>query len=110
LDRLPLLERLERDLRNRTTARRPQSKPGRAAGATVALGRAGTVPHMAFHWRFTPSDATPSDPPAPSSFPSQSDAESWLGESWRELSAAGVDSVTLVDGQDTLYQMPLAAE
>jgi hypothetical protein len=65
---------------------------------------------MAFHWRFTPSDTTPSDPPPPSSFPRQSDAESWLGESWRELSAAGVDSVTLVDGQDTLYEMPLAAE
>jgi hypothetical protein len=65
---------------------------------------------MAFHWRFTPPDAAPNDPPAPSSFPSQSDAESWLGESWRELSTAGVASVTLIDGQDPLYEMPLAAE
>ena len=65
---------------------------------------------MAYHWRFTPADAVPTDPPPPSSFPSQSDAESWLGESWRELSAAGVETVTLVEGQSTLYEMPLAAE
>lgn len=28
-------------------------------------------------------------------FPSQGDAESWLGEQWRELAEAGVDAVTL---------------
>ena len=28
-------------------------------------------------------------------FPSQSDAESWLGEHWRELAGAGVEAVTL---------------
>lgn len=28
-------------------------------------------------------------------FPSQSDAETWLGEQWRELTEAGVDAVTL---------------
>jgi len=28
-------------------------------------------------------------------FPSQSDAESWLGEQWHELAEAGVDGVTL---------------
>jgi hypothetical protein len=65
---------------------------------------------MVFHWRFTPPDTAPGDPPAPSSFASQSDAESWLGESWRELAATGVQSVTLVDGQSILYDMPLAAE
>ena len=30
-----------------------------------------------------------------SGFPSQSDAESWLGEQWRDLADAGVESVTL---------------
>lgn len=65
---------------------------------------------MAYHWRFTPPDAAPTDPAAPSSFSSQSDAESWVGETWRELSAAGVQSVTLVDGQSTVYEMSLAAE
>jgi hypothetical protein len=28
-------------------------------------------------------------------FPSQSDAETWLGEQWRALAEAGVDAVTL---------------
>lgn len=33
------------------------------------------------------------------SYPTQSDAESWLGENWQELRAHGVSSVTLhVDG------------
>jgi hypothetical protein len=29
------------------------------------------------------------------SFPSQSEAESWLGEQWRALAEIGVDAVTL---------------
>jgi hypothetical protein len=36
-------------------------------------------------------------------FPSQSDAESWLGEQWRELAVIGVDSVTLKHEGDTVY-------
>ena len=36
-------------------------------------------------------------------FPSQSDAESWLGETWRELLAAGVDSVTLLEDVREVY-------
>jgi hypothetical protein len=28
-------------------------------------------------------------------FPSQSDAENWLGEQWRHLAEAGVEAVTL---------------
>jgi hypothetical protein len=36
-------------------------------------------------------------------FPTQSDAESWLGESWRELLDAGVESVTLLQGDAVVY-------
>ncbi len=36
-------------------------------------------------------------------FPSQSDAESWLGEQWRELAGAGVDAVTLTHEGDVVY-------
>jgi hypothetical protein len=36
-------------------------------------------------------------------FNSQSDAETWLGESWRELADAGVDSVTLLEGDREVY-------
>lgn len=37
------------------------------------------------------------------SFPSQADAESWVGESWRDLVAAGVDQVVLLEGDREVY-------
>ena len=37
------------------------------------------------------------------SFPSQSEAESWLGEEWRTLLDAGVDAVTLREGEAVVY-------
>ena len=36
-------------------------------------------------------------------FASQADAESWVGEIWTELSAAGVASVTLVEHDRDVY-------
>ncbi len=33
----------------------------------------------------------------------QSDAESWLGEHWRELAEEGVASVTLLNGGTAVY-------
>ena len=36
-------------------------------------------------------------------FPSQSEAESWLGEEWRALLDAGVDAVTLREGDAVVY-------
>ncbi len=36
-------------------------------------------------------------------FPSQSEAESWLGEEWRALLDAGVDAVTLREGDADVY-------
>ena len=42
---------------------------------------------------------------APASPPhgSQADAESWLGEQWRELREAGVAQVTLLDAGSAVY-------
>ncbi|SDQ32889.1 hypothetical protein SAMN05428996_1252 [Quadrisphaera sp. DSM 44207] len=38
--------------------------------------------------------------PPGSGFPAQADAETWLGESWRQLVAGGVEQVSLlVDGE-----------
>ena len=91
---------------HRTTPGTPPSKPPRRCRA----GSGSTVPGMAFHWRLAPADRTGADTTPPSSFPSQSDAESWLGESWRELAAAGVETVTLVDGQQVLDEMSLAEQ
>jgi hypothetical protein len=36
-------------------------------------------------------------------FTSQGDAESWIGESWRVLVEAGVDAVTLLEGDREVY-------
>lgn len=36
-------------------------------------------------------------------FPTQSDAENYLGESWRELLDAGVESVTLRENDSVVY-------
>ena len=44
-------------------------------------------------------------------FSSQSDAESWLGEVWRELAEAGAGQATLLDDDHVIYgPMSLAAE
>ena len=36
-------------------------------------------------------------------FPSQSDAESWLGETWRALLEDGVEQVTLLEEERVVY-------
>ena len=64
---------------------------------------------MAWTWRMESTDGSAlSSPPSPS-HSNQSDAESWLGENWRELADAGVSQVSLFDGTDQIYgPMPLA--
>jgi len=61
---------------------------------------------VSWTWRYvSPSDR---DQRSSEAFPTQSDAESWLGESWRGLLDAGVERVTLMeDGRDE-YTMPLS--
>ncbi len=44
------------------------------------------------------------DPELPrTGFPSQADAETWVGETWHELLAQGVESVYLLDGTEQIY-------
>ena len=37
------------------------------------------------------------------SFPTQADAETWIGEMWRTLLEAGVDQVTLLEDERIVY-------
>lgn len=61
---------------------------------------------MAWTWQYEP-DTTDAEPSG--NFGSQSDAESWLGEAWRMLAAAGVAGVVLLnDGQRVYGPMPLS--
>lgn len=59
----------------------------------------------AWTWSYEDSAGRPvTDPVAVSTqFPTQGDAESWLGEQWRELKAAGVAAVTLYEGESPVY-------
>jgi hypothetical protein len=58
-----------------------------------------------FTWRYEAGDGTPVQSPAlpGAAFPSQADAESWVGESWRDLLAAGVDQVSLMRDDELVY-------
>jgi hypothetical protein len=62
-------------------------------------------------WTWQMHAGSPAQPvPAPESvaqpadgFPSQADAESWVGEVWRELLDEGVDSVSLFEEGRLVY-------
>ncbi|MBA2638997.1 MAG: hypothetical protein H0U77_03165 [Nocardioidaceae bacterium] len=59
---------------------------------------------MAWTWRLEDDvgSEVSADDGSPS-FPSQSDAESWLGEQWPELLEAGVTQVVLQEGDRRVY-------
>ncbi|MGW0232298.1 hypothetical protein ACWDWO_28640 [Actinopolymorpha singaporensis] len=60
---------------------------------------------MTWTWRLEDSEGNPVDAGelARREFPSQSDAESWIGETWRELAGSGVDQVTLLEAGREVY-------
>jgi hypothetical protein len=45
----------------------------------------------------------PATAPEPGSFPSQAEAETFIGEAWRELLAAGVEQVSLFEDDRQVY-------
>ncbi|MBA0050248.1 hypothetical protein E0L36_04845 [Streptomyces sp. AJS327] len=65
---------------------------------------------MAWTWRFEKSDGTRTEPAVqPEEFPTQGDAESWIGECWQELLDGGTDQVTLLNDDTQVYgPMPLS--
>jgi len=58
-----------------------------------------------FSWRYEGADGSPlATAGLPDvTFPSQADAESWVGESWRELLASGVEQVSLLRDGEVVY-------
>jgi hypothetical protein len=74
-----------------------------------SFGGVEPTPKSVWHWRFessSGSEVTPAEAAAGSAaggFPSQSDAESWIGEAWRDLVEEGVDQVTLFEADREVY-------
>jgi len=61
---------------------------------------------MTFQWRCENSSGAAVDAGAAGpgeGFPSQADAESWVGENWRELARAGVAQVVLLEDDREVY-------
>ena len=53
---------------------------------------------MSWHWQYLGIE-----PGRSSAFPDQAEAEAWLGETWSELLAAGVDEVVLYEDERRVY-------
>ena len=58
---------------------------------------------MTYAWRFESADGSVVERSGGDRFPSQADAESWVGEAWQELLTDGVDAVTLLEGDRVVY-------
>jgi len=58
---------------------------------------------MSRTWRLESADGGELAAPPSPAHPNQSDAESWLGEHWRELADAGVAQATLFDDERKVY-------
>lgn len=64
---------------------------------------------MSFAWRYEsadgeqlPESALP-DSATRETFPNQGDAETWVGEVWRDLLEGGVDAVSLLEDGRVVY-------
>ncbi|MEV6206828.1 hypothetical protein [Kitasatospora sp. NPDC051914] len=63
---------------------------------------------MVWTWRFEQQDGTGVDQPGgQEEFPGQGDAESWIGETWRQLLEDGVDRAVLLEDDRVVYSMSL---
>ena len=72
------------------------------------------VSGVAWTWRYQNSDGevvSPDEAPIAEMSPTQGDAETWIGEIWRELLDSGVDAVVLIeDGREVYGPMSLHAQ
>lgn len=59
---------------------------------------------MTWSWTYAGTDGQTLEPEAAvDAFPSQAEAEDWIGVTWRELRESGVASVTLVEDDRVVY-------
>jgi hypothetical protein len=60
---------------------------------------------MTWRWRYQTADGStpPSQPERSQDFPTQADAETWIGETWQELLDGGVEQVSLLEEDRVAY-------
>jgi len=59
---------------------------------------------MVWTWQFEKADgSTVAAPSGAEEFPTQGDAESWVGETWKELVDGGIDQVVLLEDGEKIY-------
>jgi hypothetical protein len=58
-------------------------------------------------WRYEDAQGEPVPDPPAETFGTKGDAESWLGETWRDLLDGGVQNVVLLEDDRVEYTMPL---
>jgi hypothetical protein len=63
---------------------------------------------MEWSWRYEDAEGSVVAGPETEAFPSQSDAESWIGETWPDLAKTGIAQVSLLEGDRVEYTMSLA--
>ncbi len=61
---------------------------------------------MVWTWRYEDAQGGAVEGPT-EAFPNQSDAESWVGQTWRELLDSGVATIVLLEDERTDYRMSL---
>lgn len=61
---------------------------------------------MAWSWQYEDAEGKPMQGPT-ESFGGQADAESWLGQTWRELVDSGAVTAILLDDERVEYKMSL---
>ena len=83
------------------------SGPPRTSGVYPFIDLLGKLSAMAFTWRYENASGAEVEPIVSSEgehvFSTQGDAETWIGENWPALLAAGVEQVTLLESEVVVY-------
>ncbi len=67
-------------------------------------------PRIVADVRWVLRDASGTEMRATETFSTQEEAEAWMSSGWSELLAEGAESVSLLDGDEVLYEMGLKEE
>ncbi|MBD0672028.1 hypothetical protein ACIQOW_02270 [Kitasatospora sp. NPDC091335] len=66
---------------------------------------------MVWTWRYEKSDGSAVAPGGnQEEFAGQGDAETWIGETWKQLAEDGVDTAVLLEDDRVVYAMSLSEE